>query len=76
MRKIKSFLLSYIKQIGILNARKAIETATQISKYRTNNLALYGEHYRKSIEFKKLEFSEKLEILKYELYKAIFRIKL
>jgi len=64
----------FFKSIGIANAKRAIESATAINKYRINNLALYGKPYSKTLEFKRLELGEQLELLKYELYKALFRL--
>ncbi len=62
------------KSIGAYKARIAIESATAISKYRTVNLAMYGEPYRKTMEFARLELSEKVELFKYEFYKSLFRL--
>ena len=63
-----------IKSIGVYKAKKAIESATAISKYRTENLTMYGEPYRKTMEFARLELGEKVALFKYELYKALFRL--
>ena len=63
-----------LKSIGISKAQKAIEQATYICNYRTNNLAMFGDPYRKSLEFARLEMAEKFALLKYELYKSLFRL--
>ena len=63
-----------IKSIGAFKARKAVETATSIGKYKTSNLALYGEPYRETMEFARLELAEKFSVFKYEFYKALFRL--
>ena len=63
-----------IKSIGVYKAKKAIESATAISKYRTEYLAMYGEPYRKTMEFARLELGEKVALFKYELYKSLFRL--
>lgn len=62
-----------IKSIGVYKARKAIESATAISKYRTENLAMHGGPYRKTMEFARLELGEKIALFKYEFYKSLFR---
>ncbi len=64
----------FYKSIGVEKARKAIESAKAISKYRTENLAMYGEPYRKTMEFARLELGEKVALFKYELYKLLFRL--
>lgn len=63
-----------IKSIGVYKAKKAIESATAISKYRTENLAMYGEPYKKTLEFSRLELAEKFSLFKYEFYKSLFRL--
>lgn len=74
---VRRFYLSIrdeIKSIGAFKARKAVETATAIGKYKTSNLALYGEPYRETMEFARLELAEKFSVFKYEFYKALFRL--
>jgi hypothetical protein len=74
---VRRFYLSIrdeIKSIGVFKAKKNIESATEISKYRTSNLAMYGEPYRKTMEFARLELAEKFAVFKYEFYKALFRL--
>jgi len=76
MKKIR-FLLSVsdeFKNIGAYKCKNAIESATAISKYRTENLAMYGEPYRKTMEFARLELGEKVALFKYEFYKSLFRL--
>ena len=63
-----------IKAIGVFKAQKAIKSATAICKYRTDNLAMYGESYLKTIEFARLKLGEKVALFRYELYKALFRL--
>ena len=76
MKKIIISLKEWFQSIGIANAKKAIDIATKISKYRTENLILYGQPYKNTIEFKRLELVEKWQILKSEIIIAFFRIKL
>lgn len=74
VRRFYSSIRDEIKSIGVFKARKAIESATAICKYRTENLAMYGKPYRKTMEFARLELGEKVALFKYELYKALFRL--
>lgn len=74
VRRFLSSIRDEFKSIGVYKAKNAIESATAISKYRTENLAMHGEPYRKTMEFSRLELGEKVALLKYELYKSLFRL--
>ena len=74
VRRFLSSIREEVKSIGVYKAKAAIESATAISKYRTENLAMYGKTYRKTIEFSRLELGEKVALFKYELYKSLFRL--
>lgn len=73
--KLYDAMQNFHKYIGTTKARRAIQTATAINNYRTNNLATYGESYRKTFEYARLELGEKIALFKYELFKSLFRIK-
>ena len=66
-------VIHFFKSIAVEEANKAIKLATEISKYRLENLALYGEQYSKTMEFARLEFAERFALFKYKLYKELFR---
>jgi hypothetical protein len=74
VRRFLSSIRDEFKNIGVYKAKKAIESATAISKYRTENLAMYGELYRNTMEFARLELGEKVALFKYEFYKSLFRL--
>lgn len=74
VRRFYCSIRDEIKSIGVFKARKAIETASGICKYRTENLSMYGEPYRKTMEFARLELGEKVALFKYEFYRALFRL--
>lgn len=74
VRRFYYSIRDVIKSIGVYKAKKAIESATAISKYRTENLAMYGEPYRKTMEYACLELGEKVALFKCELYKSLFRL--
>jgi hypothetical protein len=60
--------------MGAIKAKRAIQGAIAISKYRTENLAVYGKPYSKTLEFAGLELAEKVALLKYEIYKVLFHL--
>jgi len=64
--------LLYFKLIGTMKAVKAINNAIAISNYRNENLVMFGNEYTKTLEFARLELAEKIEIFKFETYKAFF----
>lgn len=74
VRRFLSSVRDEIKNTGVYKAKNAIDLATAISKYRTENLVMYGEPYRKTMEFARLELGEKFALFKYEFYKALFRL--
>lgn len=76
-RPASRFLISIrdkFKRIGVYQAKKAIESAIEISKFTTSNLAMYGKPYRKTLEFACLELAEKVALFKYEFYRWLFRL--
>lgn len=74
VRRSLSCVYRKFQSIGVYNAKEAIESATEINMYRTRKLAMYGDPYRKTYEFARLQLGEKVALFKYELYKSLFRL--
>ena len=71
MRKL---ILSF-KEMGVNNVRILIERATKLRNLKSDNLSLYGEAYRSTLEYAVLGLAEAIELFKCEVIKALFRIK-
>lgn len=69
LHKYSTAIRDKFKRIGVCQAKKAIESAIEISKFTTSNLAMYGKPYRRTLEFACLELAEKVALFKYEFYR-------
>lgn len=65
---------SYLKIKGMSIAILELSKATELNQIRTLALTLYGNEYRKSLSFKRLELGEQIYLLRYNICKAIFNL--
>ena len=65
---------NHLKKLAGLKAKEMLETAIEVRRYRENNLSLYGQRYKKTLEFASLQLREQILLLKYEICKGLFKI--
>lgn len=67
-------IIDNLKIFSASKANKHVRCAIEINDYRLTNLSNFGMKYKNTFEYKKLLLAEKMEILKYEIYKSIFKL--